>query len=255
MRGTASTLAAAVLGALLGAPVARAAAPAADRRKPAVLHLEALLAEVKERNPEVQAARSTSQAMAAVPPQVAALDDPTLSYEAWNIPESWRIDRADNNIFRLAQKFPFPGKRRLAGEVAEHEAERSRYEASGVELDVLGAVKVAYYDLWQAHERLAVFEREKKLLERFAHVAEQKYGVGEASQADVLRAHVELTHVINQIRTEPLAIATAEAELNTLLSRPPGDPLGTPADLGEPRLPLSAEALVQTALAKRPELH
>ena len=254
-RGTASTLAIAVLGALLGAPVAPAAARAKDSTKLAPLHLDALLVEVKERNPELQAARSRSRAMAAVPPQVAALDDPTLSYEAWNIPDSLRIDRADNNIFRLAQKFPFPGKRRLAGEMAAHEAERSRYEASGVELDVLAAVKIAYDDLWQAHERLGVFEREKKLLERFAHATEQKYSVGEVSQADVLRAHVELTHVINQVQTEPLAIAAAEAELNTLLSRPPGDPLGTPAGLREPRLPFSPEALFETALAKRPELH
>jgi cobalt-zinc-cadmium efflux system outer membrane protein len=219
-----------------------------------VLRLEELLHEVKEKNPALEAARSQARAMAAVPPQASALDDPTLSYEAWNIPESFRIDQADNNIFRLAQKFQFPGKRRLAGEVATHEAERSLYEASGVELDAVAAVKLAYYDLWEASERLEVFKREQSLLERFSRVAEQKYGVGEASQADVLRAQVELTHVINQLQTEPLEIEAARAELNFLLSRAPDGPLGRPMDPPRPSLPPSAAALSEDALAMRPEL-
>jgi outer membrane protein TolC len=69
-------------------------------------------------------------------------------------------------------------------------------------------------------------KREKELLARFSHIAEQKYGVGEASQADVLRAQVELAHVINQLQTEPLAIESAKAEINALLSRSPDEPLG-----------------------------
>lgn len=225
-----------------------------DKGGGGVLRLSDLVAEVRERNPELQVARDRSRAMAAVPDQVSALDDPTLSYEAWNVPESLRIDRADNNIFRLSQKLPFPGKRRLAGDIAHHEAERSVHEVGSVELDVVTAVKLAYYDLWQAHERLAVLQREKDLLQRFAHIAEQKYGVGTASQVDVLRAQVELTHVINGLQTEPLAIEAAQAELNALLSRPADQPLGAPEQPGAPRLDSSPAALAELALENRPDL-
>lgn len=220
----------------------------------ALLRLSDLVSEVRERNPELQVARDRTRAMAAVPDQVSALDDPTFSYEAWNVPESLRIDRADNNIFRLSQKFPFPGKRRLAGDVALHEAERTAHETGSVELEIVAAVKVAYYDLWQAHERLAVLQREKELLQRFVHIAEQKYGVGAATQADVLRAQVELTHVINKLQTEPLAIESAKAELNALLSRSPDEPVGTPEDPAAPRLDSSPAALAELALENRPDL-
>ena len=219
-----------------------------------ILRLAELVTEVRERNPEVQAARDRTRAMAALPDQVSALDDPTLSYEAWNIPDSLRIDKADNNIFRLSQKFPFPGKRRLAGDIALHEAERAAHEEGTVELDVVAAVKVAYYDLWQEHERLAVLQREQELLERFAHVAEQKYGVGAATQADVLRAQSELTHVLTQLQTAPLRIESARAELNALLSRAPDAPLGAPEHPPAPQLDLSPAALADLALANRPEL-
>jgi len=219
-----------------------------------VLRLSELVSEVRERNPALQVARDRTRAMAAVPAQASALDDPTLSYEAWNVPESLRIDQADNNIFRLSQKVPFPGKRRLAGDIALHEAERTAHEAGSVELELVAAVKAAYYDLWQAYERLAVLKREKELLARFSHIAEQKYGVGEASQADVLRAQVELTHVINKLQTEPLAIESAKAEINALLSRSPDEPLGAPEHPAVPRLDSSPAELSELALENRPDL-
>lgn len=219
-----------------------------------VLRLASLVAEARSANPDVRIARDRARAMAAVPDQVSALDDPTLSYEAWNVPESLRIDRADNNIFRLSQKLPFPGKRRLAGDVALHEAERSAYEAGKVELDTVTAVKIAFFDLWEAHQRRAVLRRDRELLERLASVAGAKYGAGAATQADVLRAQVELTHVITQERTAPLAIASAEAEIAALLSREPGAALGIPEAPAAPRLDVDPATLYRIALESRPDL-
>ena len=183
-----------------------------------------------------------------------ALDDPTFSYEVWNAPDPVRVDRADNNILRLSQKIPFPGKRALAGEVAVREADMARSESSGVELDVAAAVKRAYYDLWAAHELLHVYSRERGLVERFARIAEQKYGVGQVAQSDVLRAQVELTHFINRVTTQTLAIDGARAELNALLSRAPGDLLGVPEDPPPPRLDPEVDRLIGLAVESRPEV-
>src|SRR5262249_54453374 len=151
---------------------------------------------------EIRAAHERATAAAAVPGRVRALDDPTFSYEVWNAPNPVRVDRADNNIVRLSQKVPFPGKRALAGEVAAREADMARSEGTGVELDVAAAVKRGYYELWAAHQLRDVYGRERGLVERFARIAEQKYGVGEVAQSDVLRAQVELTHFINRVTTQ-----------------------------------------------------
>ena len=59
-----------------------------------------------------------------------------FSYEAWNAPESLQLDRADNNILKLSQKVPFPGKRTLAGTIAEGDAEMAHRDAQSAELDV-----------------------------------------------------------------------------------------------------------------------
>jgi outer membrane protein TolC len=218
------------------------------------LRLAAVLEEAREKNPEIRAARERAAAAAAAPARVRALDDPTFSYEMWNAPTPVRVDRADNNILRLSQKIPFPGKRGLAGEVAVREADMARSEGASVDLDVATAVKRAYYDLWATHALLDVYSRERGLVERFARVAEQKYGVGEVAQSDVLRAQVELTHFINRVTTQTLAIDGARAEVNALLSRPPGGPLGVPEDPPSPRLDPDADGLIDLAVSTRPEL-
>ncbi len=218
------------------------------------LRLADVLEQAHERNPEIQAARGRAAAAAAAPTRLRALDDPGVSYEVWNAPDSFRPDRADNNIVRLSQKVPFPGKRALAGDVAAHETDVARAELAAVELDVTAAVKRAFYELWAAHELLHVYQRERQLVERLAHIAEQKYGVNEVAQSDVLRAQVELTHFINRVSTQTLAIETARAELNALLSREPDDPLGVPESSAVPRLQVDLASLIEAALTSRPEI-
>src|SRR5581483_897842 len=217
------------------------------------LRLADVLADAREHNPEIQAARDRASAAAAMPARASAYDDPTFSYEAWNAP-SVRIDRADNNIFRLSQRIPFPGKRTLAGTIAERDADVARRDADAVTLDVVHGVKRAYSDLWLEHEQLRVSGREKALVERFARIAEEKYAVGDVSQPDVLQAQLEVTRLSSRVTTQTLAIDVARAELNALLSRPADAPLGTPADEPRPTLDATVDALTELALANRPEL-
>src|SRR5262249_59858549 len=123
------------------------------------------------------------------------------------------------------------------------DARAAALDADAVVLDVETAVKRAYWSLWRAHQRLAIYERQRVLTERFAKTAEQRYAVGGVPQADVLRAPGELTHAITEGPTGSLAIDTARAGLNALLSRPPSDPLRDPEEPRLPKPPPSAECL------------
>jgi outer membrane protein TolC len=218
------------------------------------LRLADLIEQAKQRNPELQAARHRAQAALRVPDRVSAYDDPTFEYEAWNVPESLKIDRADNNIFKLSQKVPFPGKLRLTGEMARRDADMAARGADAVELDVLANLKHAYFTLWQAQQNLAIYQRDEDLVRRFARVAEQRYALGEVTQPDVLKAQVELTHLVNRVTTESLSIESDRAELAALLSKSPEDIPGSPEELPSPELVESADALTDRAFRNRPEI-
>jgi outer membrane protein TolC len=218
------------------------------------LALADLLARAQEANPEIQVVRQRAAGLRAVPAQVAAYDDPTVSWEAWDFPDSWRIDQAENNIFRLAQKVPWPGKRTLAGKIAERDADAADHDVRTARLDLTRMVTRAYYDLWLAHRRRDVLTSDTSLVERLARTTEQKYGVGTATQSDALRAQVELTHMVTETTTAGLAIETAAADLNALLSEPPDAPLGVPEDPPMAGPEASLVTLTALALDQRPEL-
>ena len=66
------------------------------------------------KNPEIQAARSQWEATVEQIPQATTLPDPTFGVQLWNVPQNGNlgtsVTRAQNTIYTLSQKFPFPGK-------------------------------------------------------------------------------------------------------------------------------------------------
>src|SRR5439155_6242101 len=218
------------------------------------LSLAELIHYAQEHNPAIQTARERLRAAQQVPAQAAAYEDPIVMWENWNVPENLRIDKADNIIFRLSQKIPFPGKLRLKGEIAAKEAEQREAELKAAEIDTTAQVKKAYYDLWLIYKNLEVYSRDKELVAQFARIAEQKYAVGQVSQPDVLRAQVELTRLINRVTTETLGLSKAQARLNALLSRPPEAPLGIPRDPPPAAVAYSMADLEELTRKNRPEL-
>lgn len=218
------------------------------------LPLDSVLTYALEHNPTISAARARQRAAHERPAQVSALDDPMFTYEGFNIPENFDLTRTDNNIFKLSQKLPFPGKRRLRGEIATHEVAIASEDVRRAQIMTRAEVKKAYYDLWQVQQNLLVYAREKELAAQFATIAEKKYAVGQVSQPDVLRAQVELTRLITRVTTQTLKLGEVRAMLNGLLSRPPEAPLGTPQDAPQPLVRQTLTELTALTLSSRPEI-
>jgi outer membrane protein TolC len=177
-----------------------------------------------------------------------------FTYEGFSIPENFDLTRTDNNILKLSQKLPFPGKRRLRGQIATHEAEIAMEELRLAEVTIRAEVTKAYYDFWQVQQNLLVYSREKELVTQFATIATKKYAVGQVSQPDVLRAQVELTRLITRVTTETLRGEEVKARLNGLLSRPSEAPLKIPCDAPAPGVRQTLAELTELTLKNRPEI-
>src|SRR5437016_10889030 len=168
------------------------------------LPLGDVVAYARAHNPELEAARQRQAAARAVPSQAAAWDDPTLAAESWNSPRAVPYDDAENNIVKLSQRIPFPGKLGLKGRMAERDADMAAADARMTELTVLESVKQAYWDLWLADRHLAVYTRDLELPPGPAAGAAGRYAVGMGGQPDVLRAEVERTRIATRLVTTRL---------------------------------------------------
>lgn len=218
------------------------------------LMLPELIHEVLARNPELEAARQQWEAFSQRITQARALEDPTLSVQWWNFPESFNLGRSGNTIIGLSQQFPFPGKLALKEEIASRSAEMTEQALRARERDLIARVKRAYYDLFLVHKAIQIHHEQIDLLRQFVESAIAKFRTGKGSQVDVLKAQVELSMLHQQLPVLEQRHDTAQGNVNTLLNRDPRFPLGRPQEPREARFDKDLDELFQMAVNARPEL-
>ncbi len=216
--------------------------------------LPELIQEALARNPEIIAARQQWEAASQRIVQARALDDPTVSVQWWNFPQSFNLGQAGNTIIGLSQKFPFPGKLGLKEEVATRSAEITEQALRGKERDLIARVKRAYYELFLAHKAIQIHHEQLDLLRQFLANATAKFRTGKGTQVDVLKAQVELSKIHQQLPVLEQRRDTAQSRVNTLLSRDPRFPLGSPHMPRDVRFDKDLDELYQIAVEARPEL-
>ena len=195
--------------------------------------LASLIDEALTKNPDVVAAQEAASAATFRPAQARSLSNPMASTVYTN--DGWSPSLGSQSqttlAFMLSQDLPFPGKRRLRGDIQSSEAGQVQQQVERVKLSVTAAVKRAYYDLILARGLLDLIREQEEIWKQIEGVARARYAVGQASQQDILRAQIEVTR-IGQLREEQSAeLEIRVAELNRLLDRPPTRPLETQAGL------------------------
>lgn len=203
-----------------------------------------MIAYTRQRNPEIRAATAKWHASEARPAQAGALPDPMVDLAYHN--ESFdRFTQGSSEFAWIrvgaSQEVPFPGKLGLQRRIATTEAEQTHQMSRRAELEVIGRVKMAYAEYAHLFALLDLLQRNRELLQKFARTAEAKYSVGEGIQQDVLRAHVELSLLVDRETSLEQRRQSQTAELNALLNRPPSAPLGTPEHSEEKHLKRSVE--------------
>jgi outer membrane protein TolC len=161
--------------------------------------------------------------------------------------------RVSNQVM-LSQQFPWFGKLRLRGQVAQIETQIALTSLAEIQLRVIEDVKSTYYELAFQQQASAITERDEKLLGDYLKFAETRYKVGQASQQDVLRAQVEVSKIRDQLIQLRRDLRLAQADLAKLLSIPPETDLQAATPAGAISVPDQLDVLYQAALASRPEL-
>ena len=219
--------------------------------------LQGALIEATTNNPDVLAARKEYEAAQQRVAPAGALDDPMLEAGFVDLPTgSLRFNREDmtQKMIGLSQRLPYPGKRALREAVADRDADTRRFAYHEVVNRVSRDVKLAYFGLALTRESVRLTEKNKRVLEQFLSTADSRYAVGQATQADVLKAQTQVAKMTDELLKLAREQRNMEAELNRALGR--GDDAQTPQpDLPVLRAePISLEDLRTQAQASRPQL-
>ncbi|MCI0379263.1 MAG: TolC family protein [Gemmataceae bacterium] len=218
------------------------------------LSIDGLVADVLARNPSLPQMIAAWEAAQARYPQVISLDDPMVagilgpgSFGSRDVEFAYRLE--------ASQKFPWPGKLRLKGQVALAESAAAGADIKDTRLQLVEAAKNAFYDYYLVGRLLTINAESARLLKQFKQNADDRYKVGKVTQQDVLQAEVELGRQQDRLFDLEQMRKVVLARINTLLHAPPDAPLLAPAT----KLPVSAklppvDELRQAALDRRPDI-
>src|SRR4051794_12405230 len=145
--------------------------------------------------PELARARAIVRANQQRVPQVRAMPDPMLQVGIQNDGfKSIEIGTMDTSYlsFMATQTFPWPGKRRLQGEIAETGVNQAKTGIVRAELSIEAEVRRTYLDLLLARDRLELLASLEVLWQNALAQTRILYQTGGASQADMMRAELEL---------------------------------------------------------------
>lgn len=216
-----------------------------------------LVAEALQNNPDILAAGKERDAAQHRILPAGALDDPMLEAGIINLPvESLSFNREDMTMkmIGLSQRFPYPGKRGLRQDVAAKDAESVGYAYRETVNRVVREVKVAYFDLAFIIESARLTEKNKLGLGQFLRIAESRYAVGQSSQADVLKAQIQLSKMVDELIKLGRERRMAEADLNRALGRSTHHSVPQPEIPPLKEVPLQLNSLGEAALKERPQL-
>ncbi|MBV9067860.1 MAG: TolC family protein [Acidobacteria bacterium] len=219
--------------------------------------LDALVTEALRNAPEMASAQANVEAAQRriVPAQT--LSDPFITTTWQNDGRTPSLGSAEGSFLGVmaSQSVPWPGKLRLAGNVAASEArEIERGSLGRAALTLEARVRNAWYDLGLARAIDGLIDDRRTAATQIEASVRERYAAGLAVQQDVVRAQVELARLDEAKATQAATIANRIAELDRLIGAPQDRDVATPDLLADDApLPQLASLLASVA-ARSPEL-
>ncbi|GJL77350.1 MAG: PTS cellobiose transporter subunit IIC [Nitrospinaceae bacterium] len=192
-----------------------------------------------DRNPGLKAAKAKWKAVIERYPQVTALDDPEIGIDTWNIPTDFDLDETRNTIYWISQKFPFPGKLKIEGDIVSQDVKVARTQFEIATRDLLAELEIGYHELLYMDRAIHIIRSNKKLAEHLAKISATHYSAHATTLNDVLKAQSQLAQLDNDLILLIELRSNEVAHINALLDLPPAQPIGKPRDV--PYVPFNLE--------------
>jgi outer membrane protein TolC len=134
----------------------------------------------------------------------------------------------------------------------EAQAEYQQYQAA--QLAVISRLKQAYYRLQYTYAATDLLVRDRDLLEKLLKVTEDRYSVGRAAQQDVFKAQTQTSILETRMVRLEQERRSRSAEIDSILNRAVGTPVGRPEGVKPKELTATLEELLAAARQNSPML-
>lgn len=191
----------------------------APAQAPDPLTLPAVLEAARRDSPSVRAAAMHRDAERALVKSEATPDKPMLEFERARGPVGNSALNGPEKTWSVSQQLPFPTTLFYRGRAAAREADAAAAMSRRAVIAASARAREAYADLYEAERSLGLLDEIVELLRRFSRVAENKYAAGKGTQADAMKAQLELTRMLNEKSLAEASVEGARGRLNAAMGR------------------------------------
>lgn len=222
--------------------------------------LSVLIEEAKKNDPAIHVAESAARAATFASSQASALPDPQFTLQQFSVGSPRPFAGYTNSDFAyiglgVSQQFPYPGKRKLRGAVADRDADTSKAHVEVVLQDEIETLKATYFHLAYLQQTLGILQQNSALLQQIEQQAEAHYSTGQANQRDVLKAQLERTKIVREISMHHQLVGEDQALLKRIVRRSQDSPDIIPESLSATFLRYTASELLDKVNGQNPNVH
>lgn len=200
---------------------------------PNELDLRQLWSELKLNNPQLAALRESYFAAKATVPQIAAPANPQvglvwsgmpagspLALGGANTPSAqYPNGISNNNAISFAQPFQFPGKKSLAAEIADTNAEALLAQSESTYLQLGAQLSSLYYSALASQKQLTVLKESAMRMEMIKNVAKARYANNAAAYVEFLNAQVAQSAAVADQFALDRQLQVSMSGINALIGR------------------------------------
>ena len=212
---------------------------------PAEMDLRQLWNELKTNNPQLSSLRESYLSAKATVPQIAAPANPQVGLVWSGMPanspfalggantpsQQYPGGISNNNAISIAQPFQFPGKKSLAADIADTNAEALFASSESTYLQLGAQLSTLFYNALSAQKQLQVLKESVVRSEMIKNVAKARYSNNASAYVEYLNAQVAQSAAqADQFNVER-QLQVAINNINTLVGRHSRDKLVLRADV------------------------
>jgi cobalt-zinc-cadmium efflux system outer membrane protein len=215
---------------------------------PAPFTVDDAVALAIRQNPRLSAAAREVAASRSGVRSARALANPSLTFTPAFSPGG-----ADEELL-FQQPLELNGTRSARTGVASAQSRVAQAEAIVTLRDLVFDTKTAYYELARAQELRSLAGDLIESAQEFDRITRRQVEVGSRPGIDQTQTGIEVSRARQQVTLAESQVTTAQTALNTLMGRPPDEPVGPLPPLAAATAPLDREKILRQALAARAEI-
>ena len=184
--------------------------------------------------------------------QALSPNSPLFSYTNNNTASPFKLSQGASKTYAIQWTLGFPGKSILQSKQFKYLAQSSREQGYEKEVGILSSLSNLYIELGSNRLLTKILEQEVERTNGVLKIIEKKYGMGQASQIDLLSAKSAVAKLSHNLLNAQENETVLQAQFLNILRKPESNYRAVPDTAPEvPDLTLTEESLLQMMLKNR----